>query len=266
MECLQHHGIKGQKWGVRRFQNKDGTLTDAGKIRYAIDNKKSIITNADGSKSVPKGFIFNRVGKTSLDINESGAIFVSYGNDDVNRYIKILGPTNLNKLFGISGEAVQRIRVKKTLNMPSDEETATEITKLLLDNKKLRQNLNESIYRLAITGDFKKKVLEDDLKKALSSSSRNEIQRIAYGTSSFLGDGYFADEAQIVYAHFRNKGYDAIPDIHDRLSGVSKTAMIIINPDKIEVDSATVITKDVMKSAKKYVRNLEKLKVNDLIT
>ena len=31
---LQHHGIKGQKWGVRRFQNKDGSLTPAGKRRY----------------------------------------------------------------------------------------------------------------------------------------------------------------------------------------------------------------------------------------
>lgn len=31
---LSHHGIKGQKWGVRRFQNEDGTLTAEGKQRY----------------------------------------------------------------------------------------------------------------------------------------------------------------------------------------------------------------------------------------
>ena len=30
---LYHHGIKGQRWGVRRYQNKDGTLTNAGKKR-----------------------------------------------------------------------------------------------------------------------------------------------------------------------------------------------------------------------------------------
>lgn len=30
---MAHHGIKGQKWGIRRFQNPDGTLTDLGKSR-----------------------------------------------------------------------------------------------------------------------------------------------------------------------------------------------------------------------------------------
>lgn len=34
-ECLQHWGIKGQKWGVRRYQNSDGSLTPAGKKRYS---------------------------------------------------------------------------------------------------------------------------------------------------------------------------------------------------------------------------------------
>ena len=33
--CLGHFGIKGQKWGARRFQNEDGTLTEEGKERYS---------------------------------------------------------------------------------------------------------------------------------------------------------------------------------------------------------------------------------------
>lgn len=33
-EDLTHHGIKDQRWGIRRFQNPDGTLTEAGRLRY----------------------------------------------------------------------------------------------------------------------------------------------------------------------------------------------------------------------------------------
>ena len=41
---LGHSGIKGQKWGIRRYQNEDGTLTEAGKARY----------NQDGSRKNPE--------------------------------------------------------------------------------------------------------------------------------------------------------------------------------------------------------------------
>lgn len=34
---LYHHGIKGQKWGVRRYQNEDGSLTPEGMKRYGVD-------------------------------------------------------------------------------------------------------------------------------------------------------------------------------------------------------------------------------------
>ncbi len=44
MSELYHYGIKGQKWGVRRFQNKDGSLTAAGRNRNY--NKKNM-KNAD---------------------------------------------------------------------------------------------------------------------------------------------------------------------------------------------------------------------------
>lgn len=42
---LQHWGIKGQKWGVRRYQNKDGSLTSAGKKRYSDSGSSSRSTS-----------------------------------------------------------------------------------------------------------------------------------------------------------------------------------------------------------------------------
>lgn len=38
---LYHHGVKGMKWGVRRYQNSDGSLTSAGKKRYDRDQREN---------------------------------------------------------------------------------------------------------------------------------------------------------------------------------------------------------------------------------
>lgn len=56
-----HHGIKGQKWYIRRFQNPDGSLTSAGKKRYAklqaqsesIETKKKQLFPQDQPRKTP---------------------------------------------------------------------------------------------------------------------------------------------------------------------------------------------------------------------
>lgn len=53
---LYHHGTKGMKWGVRRYQNKDGSLTPAGQKRYDRDQRE----NAGKKKG-------NRVGAADPD-------------------------------------------------------------------------------------------------------------------------------------------------------------------------------------------------------
>ena len=49
---LMHHGIYGQKWGVRRFQNPDGSLTEAGRKRYGVGAGEGIgdIRSEKGTK------------------------------------------------------------------------------------------------------------------------------------------------------------------------------------------------------------------------
>lgn len=53
---ITHSGIEGQKWGVRRFQNYDGTLTPAGKERYYGNRKGTPSKAAQSLKNVAKKY------------------------------------------------------------------------------------------------------------------------------------------------------------------------------------------------------------------
>ena len=78
---LYHHGIKGQHWGIRRFQNQDGSLTPAGRERYYpndVDGAKKNLDNAKAdykkavnnySKSTYGGMVYNQ--KVTKDLNNS---------------------------------------------------------------------------------------------------------------------------------------------------------------------------------------------------
>lgn len=52
MNELQHHGILGMKWGQRRWQNPDGSLTPAGKVRYGSESDSSGSDEKPVKKSV----------------------------------------------------------------------------------------------------------------------------------------------------------------------------------------------------------------------
>ena len=57
---LYHYGIKGQKWGVRRYQNDDGSLTPSGKKRYSDDSQ---INSIKINETPRKGLIQKRKDK-----------------------------------------------------------------------------------------------------------------------------------------------------------------------------------------------------------
>lgn len=90
---LYHHGIKGQKWGVRRFQKKDGTLTKAGKKRYSdYENEAKTMSdqelrsqinrmnlerryvNASKARGSKSGRALDAVNKTAAIGNDAGKI------------------------------------------------------------------------------------------------------------------------------------------------------------------------------------------------
>lgn len=62
-EYLAHYGIKGQKWGVRRFQNKDGSLTDQGKLRKRNSLKKML----DGGKKLSPSKRYSKLSDEELE-------------------------------------------------------------------------------------------------------------------------------------------------------------------------------------------------------
>ena len=110
-DYLCHHGIKGQKWGVRRFQNEDMTWTEAGKKRYGN------ISNAKRKRIQSKSDKY--MNKTRDSLNESSRYQERY----VNAYNKTA--ERLNK----EHDQITGIKATKKL---FDEVFTEEYNKLLL--------------------------------------------------------------------------------------------------------------------------------------
>ena len=114
---LTHHGIKGMKWGVRRFQKQNGALTSAGKKRYAdaLDGTNIKNNMKSASKSIKKGInkakkeikkrsqgeLANR-GKSAIDVLMNGDkdwMGNSINSDDITVEVRNRGKAALERLM-----------------------------------------------------------------------------------------------------------------------------------------------------------------------
>ena len=117
---LCHYGIKGQKWGVRRYQNSDGSLTAAGKKRYSDDGPNN--SRSDTGKKIAKGLAVGAaVGLTAY---------------------AMANPKSREAILNLAGKTVSQLK--------SGAEKAAPVVKehLKTAGKKTLKNLGESAERV----------------------------------------------------------------------------------------------------------------------
>ena len=115
---LLHWGVKGMKWGVRRYQNKDGSLTPAGQKRYDRDKRE----NAGKKKG-------DKVGAADPD---------RWVREDLGRSRKLADESGqmVNKLKTANDNAIRRRpKNKMDLSKMSDQEMRNEINRALLEKQ-----------------------------------------------------------------------------------------------------------------------------------
>lgn len=128
---LYHHGVKNMKWGVRRYQNKDGSLTEAGKRRYYKEADKAGFKEEGGGgrryKTTKKG----KVQGFDADADK-------WVKDDMTRSRKLADETSAmtGKLKKLTDDSIKRQpKEKMDLSNMTDKEMRDQINRAMLERQ-----------------------------------------------------------------------------------------------------------------------------------
>lgn len=123
---LCHYGVMGMKWGVRRYQNKDGSLTAQGRVRYSSGKTfyRVQATNKSDAKAMPR-------------------LYVTSDPNDASKYNYIVG---LKKVAQNGKATVAEYKNVKAISIPSVKEQE-KIERSLLKDPDVRKDIIESLKR-----------------------------------------------------------------------------------------------------------------------
>lgn len=97
---IEHHGILNMKWGRRRYQNPDGTLTPEGKIRYSREKRKQAAKNLKKARKVREANKKKemKLAKEKVKVEKKKAKIVEKGLDEVKKNSKLFSNEEIANL------------------------------------------------------------------------------------------------------------------------------------------------------------------------
>ena len=268
---LYHYGVKGMKWGIRRYQNKDGTLTSKGKKRYEKSNDNSNdedeIKNNKSRKILTKRNIAIGATVVGASLAAMGAMYV-YKKTNPTMHVKYM---NFGEIVDINNLSSKDIIVKKgtkfhRVSSKSVEDYAEEgkriyTSYLKSDARIYKEEMPKFIRRWGnqgIISDDGKTSYEHIMKmnkdiKAPSKKLMAEIYMKVTGNNEVdsgryqrfmenLNDNDNPDTKKF-FQYVKNLGYNAILDENDA-GNFTKSPLILLNPkDDIETSNSHKIRK-----------------------
>ena len=249
---LCHYGVIGMKWGVRRYQNKDGSLTSAGKVRYGGGNER------DRDFTLKKGTKFQTL---SADENRTkdAEFFYSAFTENDKRYYKAMFSLNKHKkVAGIVPTCKLNITNKAKSNMKvASEETGAKVMEQMYNNDKDFRDFVNDAGRMnkIMRHDNKFRAYKDALEtlnniNEKSEASSEDIQKVykifnyilpndGAGDSSIGTD--VANQRKKFFDALKKEGYSAVLDTNDAYYGGYRAnvqaPVIVFDTDKIILDS-----------------------------